>query len=451
MSKKSKKDLRVTSIILPAALAMGLAACGSEKNDGPVNPEPNPEPAVEAAASDVIYQANPRFYAKQEAFKAIEADIPRIAEMGCDILWLMPVNKPGELKAVGSPYCIRDYKDLNPRYGTVADLKKLVSTAHAAGIKVMLDWVANHTSWDHEWISSNPERYAKDANGNITQASTWSDVAQLNYNEPSTGEAMKDAMLYWVAECDIDGYRCDYTEGVPHAFWADAIKALRAKKKDFVMLAESSKFDFYDDDFDMIYDWSLASQLSKTFNGGRPDDYFAKASDTWSKVPEGKTILRYAFNHDVASENNVATMYGSPEGTLAAYTLTAMFGGLPMIYSSMDVDGLSGKQSFFDYRPLTFSQTKSDAFKAINKAYKESAELRNGTLKTYSDPSVAIFTRTVGSRNLLVMVNTTDKEATAKVPIAVAGSAMTDLISGGNVSLGASMTLKPYQYLIFMN
>lgn len=117
----------------------------------------------------------------------------------------------------------------------------------------------------------------------------------------------------------------------------------------------------------------------------------------------------------------------------------------------MDVDGLSGKQSFFDYRPLTFSQTKSDAFKAINKAYKESAELRNGTLKTYSDPSVAIFTRTVGSRNLLVMVNTTDKEATAKVPIAVAGSAMTDLISGGNVSLGASMTLKPYQYLIFMN
>lgn len=157
------------SYILGAAASLMLASCTSYEIDMPDNPEPPVEgPEV---SSSVIYQVNPRFYGTEECLKAVKADIPAIADMGADILWIMPVCEPGsDATSIGSPYSIRDFKAVNSKYGTMADFTDLVDAAHAAGMKVVLDWIANHTSRDHSWITSNPERYAHDADGSISIA-----------------------------------------------------------------------------------------------------------------------------------------------------------------------------------------------------------------------------------------------------------------------------------------
>lgn len=432
-----------------ALSAFALASCSNDDQVLPDNPEaPKVGPEV---STTVVYQANPRFFATDNCLKALTDQTAEIADMGVDVLWVMPVQKQGELNAFGSPYCIADYKTVNAKYGTLDDFKSLVNAAHSHGMKVILDWVANHTSWDATWISTHPEYYQKDANGNIKQASTWTDVAQLDYKNAGTRSAMIDALRFWVEEAGVDGFRCDYAEGVPHDFWADAIAELRTVKPGLFMLAETSDFNFYNDGFDMIYDWSFAPTMSGVFTGARPSELFSKASNTWSKVPEGKEILRYTFNHDFAAENSINKTYGALEGIPAAYVLTAMLDGTPMIYSSMDAaNNFSGTLSFFNYNQMTWSAEKRAAFKAINSAYKATAEVRRGQFAAYSYNAVAMFTRSTPSQTLLVAVNTTGKQQTVKTPIALAGENVSDLINGGQTSLPVTLTLEPYEYHIFV-
>lgn len=439
---------KIASFIVTVA-AFAAAGCTSYEIDMPANPA---EPVIgNEVSTNVIYQANPRFFGDNECLKGITRQVSRIAGMECDILWVMPVYEPGELNGIGSPYCIRDFKAVNPRYGTMTDLKELVNTAHSSGMKVILDWVANHTAWDCSWITEHPDWYVKDAAGNIVSPSGWSDVAQLNFANADMRAAMKDAMLFWVEQLGIDGYRCDYADGVPHDFWSDVITALRAKNSGMIMLAETANPDYYADGFDMIYDWNSSTTISSAFNGGKPADVVKEATEALAKVPDGKSILRYVFNHDVAAENNVATMFGAPEGVPAAYVLASMLNGTPMIYSSMDVEGLSGKLSFFNYMTLDFSTSLSDEYKAINAAFKASAEVRRGELRDFSNSSVVCFTRMIPGHNLLVAVNTTGSEKSVKSPISLAGSTMTGLIDGKRVTVPVEISLEPYSYTILMN
>ncbi len=439
---------KIASFIATVA-AFAATGCTSYEIDMPANPA---EPVIgNEVSTNVIYQANPRFFGDNECLKGLTRQVSRIAGMECDILWVMPVYEPGELNGIGSPYCIRDFKAVNPRYGTMTDLKELVNTAHSSGMKVILDWVANHTAWDCSWITEHPDWYVKDAAGNIVSPSGWSDVAQLNFANADMRAAMKDAMLFWVEQLDIDGYRCDYADGVPHDFWSDVITALRAKNSDMIMLAETANPDYYVDGFDMIYDWNSSTTISSAFNGGKPADVVKEATEALAKVPDGKSILRYVFNHDVAAENNVATMFGAPEGVPAAYVLASMLNGTPMIYSSMDVEGLSGKLSFFNYMTLDFSTSLSDEYKAINAAFKASAEVRRGELRDFSNSSVVCFTRAIPGHNLLVAVNPTGSEKSVKSPISLAGSTMTGLIDGKQVTVPVEISLEPYSYTILMN
>lgn len=435
--------------IIAAVAAFAATGCTSYEIDMPENPE---APAIGNEVSvNVIYQANPRFFGDNDCLKGLTAQLTRIADMDCDILWVMPVYVTGELNGIGSPYCVRNFTAVNPRYGTMEDMKTLVNTAHSKGMKVILDWIANHTAWDCAWITEHPDWYVHDEAGNIVAANGWSDVAQLNFDNADLRRAMTDAMLFWVNELSIDGYRCDYADGVPHSFWSELITELRAKNPEMIMLAESSKTAFYEDGFNMIYDWDCAPTLSAVFNGGKPANAVKEASEALAKVPDGKSILRYVFNHDVAAENNVATMYGKPEGTRAAYVVASMLNGTPMIYSSMDVEGLSGKLSFFNYTKLDFSTALSDDYKVINAAFKASAEVRRGQLQDFSNSSVVCFTRAIPGHNLLVAVNTTGSTQTVKTPIVLAGSTMTDLINGGAKVAPVQIELEPYAYTILMN
>lgn len=449
-------NLKKRIITIPAVMSVcAMSVCASCGSDGaepvPDNPGGDPSGGVVAQAeTSVIYEANPRFFARTGALREIENQLPRISRMGCDVLWIMPLFEPGEVKSVGSPYCIKDYKKINPAYGTDADLRSLIAKAHALHMKVILDWVANHTSFDNVWTITNPERYVIDANGEISATKDWADVAQLNYNVASTGEGMIEAMEYWVKEFGIDGYRCDYTEGVPHSFWSEAVASLRKIDPELIMLAETSKSDFYADGFDMIYDWNFSPAMSKAYGSGKKPGFVADARATIATLPDGKSILRYAFNHDVAAENALDRYFGTSRGVTGAYLLATMLGGTPMIYSGMDAEGVSGKLSFFDYRPLDFSDTLTEEYAAINSVFKSTADVRGGKFSDYSVPDVAVFTYSGAGKTLLVMVNMADREESVRTPIQLSGETMEELFSHTEGSLPVSINLQPYEYKVYI-
>lgn len=441
------KNPRIKTLMAAAVLL--ATGCTSYEIDMPENPE---APVVgNEVSTNVVYEANPRLFAENECLKALTAQLPRISEMGCDILWVMPVYEPGALNSIGSPYCIRDFESLNPKYGTMDDLKALVSAAHAKGMKVMFDWIANHTAWDHPWISEHPDRYQHDGEGNIVSPNGWSDVAQLDFNNPETRDAMTSSMVYWLREADIDGYRCDFADGVPEIFWTSTIEALRAIDPEFIMLAETSDYGFYNYGFDMIYDWGSSTAIASAFTGGKPSGVVTEAEDALVKVPDGKSILRYVFNHDTAADNAIDRMLGSTEAIPAAYVLASMLNGTPMIYSAMDAEGVRGQISFFNYNPLNFSTELTKVYRSINDAFKSTGELRRGELRDFSTSSVVCFTRSIPDHTLLVAVNTTGDVKTVKSPIELAGSSMTNVIDGTSANVPVVLELEPYSYIILKN
>lgn len=439
--------LNIKSILTLGLSGILMAGC-SDEAEMPVNP--TIPVAAKLGNEMVIYEANPRFFAGEGCLDALTARLDEIKALGTTVLWVMPVNTPGEKNAIGSPYCIKDYKGVNPKYGTMTDMKELVDAAHAKGMKVILDWIANHTSWDNAWITEHSDWYEKDASGNIISPDGWTDVASLDYSNADMRAAMIDALKYWVTESGIDGFRMDHVDGVPHDFWTDAIAQLRGVRSDLLMLAESSDVQCFADGFDITYGWSYASKLQNLFAGKiTPMQLYKESNTELASVPEGKMVMRYAINHDVAAENSVESLFGNADGMLAAYVLTSMLGEVPMIYSSQECS-YTGKLSFFDYNPLDWSKGNAAAYKAIARAYAQSAEVRGGELRTFENGKVATFGRLSGEHFLLVMVNTSKDVATAKVPISYAGTTMTNLISNEAETMPVSVDLPAYGYRIWL-
>ncbi|MDE6040043.1 MAG: alpha-amylase [Muribaculaceae bacterium] len=437
---------------LMAAAAMTMAGCTSYEIDMPENPEP----AVGHEVSTmVVYEANPRLFSQNnECFPKLTERLDNIASMGCDVIWIMPIYEAGELESFGSPYCIRDFKKLNSKIGTADQFKSLVDKAHGLGMKVMLDWVANHTSWDNAWIKDHPDWYKHDENNHIVSPDNWPDVAQLDYSNADVAAAMQDAMLYWVNTYGIDGFRCDYADGVPESFWTSTIEKIHAVNEDFIMLAESANTNFFNCGFTWVYDWNSGSTVSGAFTGGKASEVVSEAASALSNLPEGKSMLRFVFNHDTASENAVDNMFGSVEAIPAAYVAVSMLGGTPLMYTTMEIAGLTGAQSFFDYKDFSasdFSAALAAEYGAINKAFKASAEVRRGVLADYSTKDVVCFTRSIPGQTLLVAVNTTGSVQTVRTPISFSEATMTDLIENKAVTVPMNIELQPYAYTILMN
>ena len=439
--------------LFASIIAMGaiVSACDDDGMVMPANPDP--APSVEAAGDMLIYEANPQFFASRKALDAVNARLDDIKSMGTNVLWIMPVCEPGEKKAFGSPYCIRDFKAMNPAYGSVADLKTLVDNAHGKGMRVILDWIANHTAWDCAWITDHPEWYTRDAAGNIIspEGQNWTDVADLNYDNAEMRAEMIDAMLYWVRETGIDGFRCDYADGVPTDFWTDAISSIRALDPDAIMLAETADFSLYDAGFDMIYDWSTAQQVQKFMRGETSlDKALAASEEQLAKVPAGKSIMRYVINHDVLAENSPSSLYGSAAAMPAAQVLVDFLGGTPMVYSGQEA-GVSSATSFMNYRTLNWDEALVDQYGAIGSAYKTTALQRAGKPVTYEAGKAAVMTRANGDHVALLMVNPTSGDITVKVPISLANTTMTDALTGLQLTMPVTVTLEPYSYAIYFN
>jgi glycosidase len=424
------------TILLSAAVLI-LAACGCGKpqtlpiiHTGDVANAPAELLSLSATPRDnwQIYQVNPKLYGSSGAFGKIQARLDDIQALGTEFLYLMPVYAEGKKNAIGSPYCIQDFKAVNTSYGTLAELKSLVDAAHAKGMKVMFDWVANHTSWDNPWITEHPDWYEHKADGSIawpTKDGEWKDVAQLDYKNKDLWAAMEDALSYWVTTLGIDGYRCDYAHGVRDDFWKEAIGKLKAQKPGFVMLAESDFERMFDDGFDIIFDRAMKSHMRTLFNGGKASDFVSWYKGDQDKAPAPKTKLFFVTNHDDATEAAPASQFKSKEGALAAYVLMAALNGSAMIYGSQEV-GYDKTINFFNAMTMDWS-----ANAVLTKAYRDAMQAmagvdRTGAAKIYALDALVV----VAYPKSVVAVNTGAGSVSVNLSKVLAGLPEKEEIAG---------------------
>jgi len=324
--------------------------------------------------SAVIYEANIRQYSGEGSFNAFTRDIPKLKDLGVKIIWLMPIFPISEVKRkaygdlmvediedpkerekyLGSYYAVSDFRKINPEFGSIEDFRRLLDTAHEHEIYVILDWVPNHTGWDHTWITEHPDFYTKNSKGEITDplkedgtSVGWEDVADLDYSNKEMRQAMIADMMYWVKEEGIDGFRCDMAGMVPTDFWAEAIPKLRAEK-DIFMLAEADKPELTRDNmFEMAYGWEAHHLLNAIAKGEKNathfNEYMQNSAEKWA---EGGFLMNFLTNHDENSwAGTVKERMGDASEAMLA--LTYCIPGMPLIYSGQEYD-LDHRLKFFE-------------------------------------------------------------------------------------------------------
>lgn len=369
----------------------------------------------------VIYEVNLRQYTPEGTLAAFARHLPELKALGADILWLMPVQPIGvkdRKGPLGSYYAIRDYQAINPEFGTLEDFRSVVQQAHALGMHVILDWVANHTSLDHPWITQHPEWYQQNAQGQITSydydngttIEHWSDVAGLDYRAPEVRAQMIAALRFWIRETGIDGFRCDVAGRVPVSFWDDARAALERDQSVF-MLAEADKPELAVRAFDMSYDWDLkdvfraigkgkagAAEVRRHFEAPR------------QQFPADSYQMLFTSNHDLNSwDGSDEELYGPAHDALSVLSFTLP--GMPLIYGGQEA-GNTHRLLFFDRDPIDWKTRARAPF------YRGLVELRHGNPALASgsaggplefiasdNPAVLAFSRHKGRNLVTVVVN----------------------------------------------
>ena len=436
-------------LLLSVCILATLVGCkpGQEKNT-----EAFQLPEV---ADIAMYQVNPRVFAPSNSLNAVAARIDSIQALGVNMIWVMPIYPIGIEKGKNSPYCISDYKAIAPEFGTIDDFKHLVQVCHEHQMGIILDWVANHTAWDHPWVKEHPDWYTRDEKADTIicpQPWNWEDVADLNYDNKDMREAMIDAMKFWIVEVGIDGFRCDVADGVPADFWKDAITQLReaAGERRIVMLAEGKNADnFTIGGFDMNYGWDYKDVLSKVFKGNPASDLLEADKAEYDSLPDGKVKLRFTTNHDHATEVEPCIQFTNDHGAMAAYVASIFPHGGALIYGSQEV-GYPEPINFFKYVPVDWS-AKPDVYQEYKKLiglYNEHPALRKGTMTPYPDNDVLVFEKQDGDEHFLILVNVRNENKTVQVPQSWVGHEVEDEATGKELRLNDTIEMEPFEYLI---
>lgn len=409
--------------------------------------EPDPLPTNDY----VVYQANEKIFAKSQSFAAVDARLDEIEALGVNVLWLMPIHPIGQKNSVNSPYCVKDFKGINPNFGTLADLKTLVNHAHAKNMRVILDWVANHSALDHPWVTAHPDWYGTPTG----DEKNWNDVKPFNFDNDSMRLAMIDAMTYWLREADIDGFRCDFAQGCPDDFWKMAIDSVRSIKEDAIMLAETSRTQLYKSGFNWLYSWSYLSGIQNLYKGSRTlDNLYSTSDGELNTTPADRARLRYITNHDACSEQANRDLFTNADGMLSAACLTYFLAGVPLIYSSQEI-GYLNKINFcvpssnsvimnWNSNPTALARTKQ-----LMAAYHASLDLRGGKQQRFTtNANVACFSYLSENGTLLVVANTKNSSQQLTIPSEYAGHGAINLLDSTSLTLPATRTLNPYEYLV---
>jgi len=403
--------MRKISTIIAAAGMVFLTACHQPKQINLMEERGHGAWSKDA----VIYEVNIRQYTEEGTFEAFMPHMERLRDMGVDILWLMPIHPVGEKNrkgGLGSYYAVRDYKGVNPEFGTMDDFKSLVEKAHSLGMKVLLDWVANHTAWDNVWTLTNPEYYEKDEHGEFVSPYDWTDVIELDYNNREMRDSMIDALKFWVTEADIDGYRCDVAGMVPTDFWDDARRELEKIKPLFMLAEDEDNPDLLREAFDMNYAWKVHHIMNHIANGKAKADAF-NAHFQWNDSVFNPSFYRMNFitNHDENSWNGTEFERMGP-AVEAFAVFSFMIPGMPLIYSGQEA-GLNKRLRFFEKDTILWDPVPfHDFYKQLISIKKTYPELHNGSfgapmviLNTDLPDQVFAFSRKGNSGTILVMFN----------------------------------------------
>jgi 1,4-alpha-glucan branching enzyme len=471
--------------IITALAVLTLFSCKNETEKSAENSKTeiaNFSPDVEENA--VIYEVNIRQYSPEGTFNAFTKDIPQLKELGVKIIWVMPIFPISQTKRkatggddskfasempaaeqhkyLGSYYAVSDFKKVNPEFGTIEDFRNLVKTAHDNGIYVILDWVPNHTGWDHVWIKNHPEYYTKNAKGEIIDPINpetgkswgWSDVADLNYDNQGLRKEMTADMLHWIKNENIDGFRCDVASNVPLDYWQQAIPQLR-KEKNIFMLAEAWEPELLKDGlFDMAYGWEAHHTMNRIAQGKNTvKDWDKLILDNQKKYNANDILMNFVDNHDENSWNGT-TKSRLAKAEEAMTALSYVMPGMPLIYSGNEY-GLNHSLKFFEKDSIP--KTKGAAWelrRKLGKLKTENSALNGGKksasykkIATPNDTEILAFEREKNGEKIIYIANLSDKIISTSLPI---NGEFEDFITGKKIIFDAKLNtqLQPWQYYI---
>ena len=432
------------------------------------DPRYQPQPYVKVRNPDwaknaVLYQINLRQFTPDGTLRAAERELPRLKRLGVDVLWLMPIHPIGEKNrkgTLGSPYSVRDYYGVNPEFGTFDDLKGFVDAAHAQGMYVILDWVANHTAWDNPMLQQHPEWYARDWKGDFhpTPWWDWSDIINLDYNQPGLRQYMTEAMKYWVREAGVDGYRCDVAGFVPVDFWENLRTELDAIKPVF-MLAEWESRDLHARAFDATYAWSWYGSLHGIAQG-HADVNAMYVYYSWNEAffPRGGMRMTFVSNHDKnAWEGTEFEAFGKAVKT--AMVLSFVSDGIPMIYNGQEA-GNTKRLAFFEKDPIVWREHPHGALYAdLIRLKKANTALWNGRwgapmihVPNDRGAKVLSFVRRDDNGKVFAVFNLSAAKQTVRFQDGLFHGDYTEHFGGRSETLDAStaMELKPWEYRVYL-
>ena len=450
-------------ILIPIAALFLFVACTGPKKETQEK-KARPESFVahpEWSRNANIYEVNIRQYTPEGTLNAFREHIPRLKKMGVDILWLMPVQPIGEKNrkgSLGSYYSIRDYKAINPEFGTMEDFKTLVDEIHKQGMKVILDWVASHTAWDHPWMNEHPDWYSKDSLGNVIAPFDWSDVADLDYDKKELWSGMIDEMKYWVTEADIDGFRCDVAWNVVIDFW-DTARVELDRIKPVFMLAEAEGPQYHTRAFDMSYAWEIHHLLNDIAQGKknvRKLDSLLVKEDTL--YPRDAYRMLFTSNHDENSWKGTE-FERMGEASLCMAVLTATLPGMPLIYSGQE-SAFNERLKFFEKDTIDWKDYRLEPFyTSLFKLKHAYQPLWNGNwggamerIPTSADTAILAFTRAKEGDKIFALFNLSAQVKEGKLKGDSFAGEYREWFTGEEITFkkGAAVRLKPWEYKVYV-
>lgn len=450
VASSCKQASTTTATVAPAALEPSAAA-----------------PAWADGAN--IYEVNIRQYTPEGSFKAFATHLPRLKNMGVDILWLMPifpVSQERRKGTLGSYYAVSDFRQVNPEFGTMEDFRALLDEAHRIGLRVILDWVPNHTGWGHTWIKEHPEYYTQNKAGEIVdpvdpktgKSWGWTDVADLNYDNADMRKAMIGDMLFWVKEIGVDGFRCDVAGEVPDDFWKEAAPQLRQANSGIFMLAEAEHPPHRNDEyFAMSYGWSFHHLMNEIAKGEK------NASDVAAWLAEDRAQFRKGYhmqfitNHDENSWNGTEfERMGEAVKTMAVLAFT--FDGMPLIYSGQEA-GLNKRLQFFEKDTILW-----DNLPAYEPFYRSLLDLKhrnkalwNGAaggepviIPVGDSKKVLVYLREKGDQRVVVILNLSPEPQDIVLEDKRLAGSYSNIFANSSTAVtpGMSLKLNAWDYLV---
>jgi glycosidase len=408
----------------------------------------------------VIYEVNIRQYTPEGTFNAFAKYLPKLKDLGVDIIWLMPINPIGEKNrkgTLGSYYSVKNYEEINPEFGTKADFRSLVNKIHQEGMYVIIDWVANHTSWDNVWVKEHPDFYTRDSLGNyVPPVPDWTDAIDLNYKNKLLWQKMIDALKYWVEEFNIDGFRCDVAGMVPTEFWNEA-RAELDKIKPVFLLAEWETPEMHKKAFNMTYAWEINRMETAIYKGKKnAKDIKNQIIKDLRDYPKNAFRMQFTSNHDENSwEGTEFERLGDATKMFAVFS--TVIPGMPLVYNGQEA-GFNRRLSFFEKDSIDWKKSSYfDLYKKLFELKKNNQALWNGKeggsirfLKSNDDQNILAFVRQKEEDKIISVFNMSPSEKKVVIDSNALNGNYVDFDSEENVKLKDkfNLDLNPWSYKV---